>query len=509
MLEKYNKFLAEAGPKHWIFAARRDKEFMDEVYAKTSDMEGEPDGARIYFAVHNEPRICQNGNKRKFKSISAGIGFCGPAGKCPCAAKAVSDSLLETLSQKTDEDWKSRTEKTTITVQEKYGVSNVGQLEKTKEAHKAFYADTEKVSEAIAKNEETMLKKYGVRNALQLGFDRREPRQRHMEDETKRILNDKESFNEFISDKSIPRAAELLKITTGTIRNFIEAYNIKVDLNNSSYENEIQQFLTKNQIGFVQRTRKIIPPLELDFYIPSIKLGIEFNGLYFHSSAVIPDDKHKTKWVLAQNAGVKLLMINEDEWLYNADAIKSKILYCCGLSIRGVGARKLYIKEIDYNIAMDFCADNHIQGSPSTCMKAFGAFHGEKLVSVLTISKQRGIDSFEITRFCTDGKTYAGVFSRLLKEALKQYPRLVTFADLRYSDGGLYETTGFTRVSVLKPDYKYVYRNKSYHKSLYTKARIAEKFGIDMTNKTEREAMIEQGFHRIYDCGKIKYVIEC
>ena len=32
-----------------------------------------------------------------------------------------------------------------------------------------------------------------------------------------------------------------------------------------------------------------------------------------------------------------------------------------------------------------------------------------------------------------------------------------------------------------------------------------EKFGIDMTGKTEKDAMEELGYSRIWDCGKIKW----
>ena len=141
-------------------------------------------------------------------------------------------------------------------------------------------------------------------------------------------------------------------------------------------------------------------------------------------------------------------------------------------------------------------------------MDAFGAFHNNNLVSVITLSRQRGTSNLELSRFCTDGKIYAGVFSKIIKEIRKHYKEpILTFADLRYSDGNLYRKTGFTEVCRLKPDYRYVYRNKTYHKSSFSKNKIKTKFGIDVSKKTERQIMEELGYSRIYDCGKIKFIL--
>lgn len=129
------------------------------------------------------------------------------------------------------------------------------------------------------------------------------------------------------------------------------------------------------------------------------------------------------------------------------------------------------------------------------------------MVGVITLSRQRGTGVLDLNRFCTDGKTYAGLFSKLMKRIRQDYAEpIVTFADLRYSDGGLYERCGFERVGTIPPDYRYVKRGLTFHKSLFTKARIAKKFGMDMTGLTERAAMQEMGYSRIYDCGKIKYI---
>lgn len=61
-------------------------------------------------------------------------------------------------------------------------------------------------------------------------------------------------------------------------------------------------------------SRKIIPPLELDIYIPSLKLAIELNGTYYHSFKTVMDkDYHQNKSNLCRLLGIRLIHIYEFE----------------------------------------------------------------------------------------------------------------------------------------------------------------------------------------------------
>ena len=62
-----------------------------------------------------------------------------------------------------------------------------------------------------------------------------------------------------------------------------------VSSQSSSYELKIQNLLKDLNIPFEIHVRNIIPPKELDIYIPSKSLAIEINGCYWHS------DKEKPK----------------------------------------------------------------------------------------------------------------------------------------------------------------------------------------------------------------------
>ena len=59
----------------------------------------------------------------------------------------------------------------------------------------------------------------------------------------------------------------------------------------------------------VKRDRTAIAPYEIDIYIPSKKIGIEFNGTYWHSSIYKEKDYHFKKSRFAEKAGIRLIHI--------------------------------------------------------------------------------------------------------------------------------------------------------------------------------------------------------
>lgn len=53
---------------------------------------------------------------------------------------------------------------------------------------------------------------------------------------------------------------------------------------------------------------------EIDVYLPSLKLGFEANGLYWHSEKYKGKSYHEDKWQLARSNGIDLFWIWEDDW---------------------------------------------------------------------------------------------------------------------------------------------------------------------------------------------------
>ena len=86
----------------------------------------------------------------------------------------------------------------------------------------------------------------------------------------------------------------------------------------SKCEDEIYGFLLiflKSE-EIIRHDRKILDGREIDIYIPSKKVGIEYNGLKWHSEEFNKDfSYHLSKTEKAYKNGVKLIQIFEDEYL--------------------------------------------------------------------------------------------------------------------------------------------------------------------------------------------------
>ena len=158
----------------------------------------------------------------------------------------------------------------------------------------------------------TNLKRYGVSN----------PSQKNYSKEQKEILFDETEFTEFMKGKCISNAAKILKIDNSTIQSYIQKYHVYDYISGKSYiENEMKELLKKNEINFLQNTRKIIPPLELDFYLPDYQIAIEMNGDYWHSdqkllerTGMTSDEYHQMKTDRCLEQGIDLIHISESEW---------------------------------------------------------------------------------------------------------------------------------------------------------------------------------------------------
>lgn len=94
----------------------------------------------------------------------------------------------------------------------------------------------------------------------------------------------------------------------------------------SGQELKILEFIKSIYNGEIKTNVKtLINPFEIDIYIPELKIGIEFNGLYWHSDKFKDKNYHYEKHMRCKNIGIDLLQIWEDDWIYKTDIVKSII----------------------------------------------------------------------------------------------------------------------------------------------------------------------------------------
>ena len=96
----------------------------------------------------------------------------------------------------------------------------------------------------------------------------------------------------------------------------------------SKEEKELVKWLKKSiDEEIVVGSFEIIYPKQLDIYIPSKKIAIEFNGTYYHSIERGNNlTCHLNKTKMCEEKGIKLLHIWEDEWHYRKEETKNFIL---------------------------------------------------------------------------------------------------------------------------------------------------------------------------------------
>ena len=80
----------------------------------------------------------------------------------------------------------------------------------------------------------------------------------------------------------------------------------------SAAEVLIYKFLVQRGFNVRRHVRDIISPLEIDLYIEDLKIGIEYNGYYWHSRK----DKyyHQNKALKCRNKGIRLIQFYEKNW---------------------------------------------------------------------------------------------------------------------------------------------------------------------------------------------------
>jgi hypothetical protein len=284
----------------------------------------------------------------------------------------------------------------------------------------------------------------------------------------------------------------------------------KCGLSYDKSENELKEFLKSLNISFIENTRKIISPLELDIFIPSHNMAIEYNGLYWHSEIHKPSNYHLNKTELCEKQNVKLIHIFEDEWLFKQDIVKSRLKNLLGLTENRIYARKCVIKEVNIKKYKTFLDDNHIQGSVNSSIRV-GLYYNDELVSLMTFGKGRialggNSNQYELLRFCNKLNTNViGGADKLLKYFIKTYQpkEIISYADRRWSQGNLYEKLNFINTHTSAPNYWYIFGRKRKYRFGFRKS-ILVKEGFDI-NKTEHEIMLERNIYRIYDCGTIAY----
>lgn len=286
----------------------------------------------------------------------------------------------------------------------------------------------------------------------------------------------------------------------------------------SKANREISEFLTSLGVGHEMEASIPGTRWKLDLYIPEKSLGIELNGIYWHSDEYRDKNYHADKQAAASAAGIRIIHIFDDEWAGKRGVVEASITNALGKSTaRKVSARDCTAASVPTPAARVFMDLHHIQGFVGAS-GFYGLYLGTELVALGGFSmKERGRGGkaskthAELARYCTSASVRGGL-SKILKYAQADlgFSALTTFSDIRFFEGKSYEAVGFTSEGRIPPDYFYCKEGKRIHKSSLQKSRVKAKADLGLAlydpMYTELELSKLNGYSRVWDCGKIRWV---
>jgi len=366
----------------------------------------------------------------------------------PMKVQEIKEKAKESLHKKIQKEKDLINEKRKITNLNKWGLESYAETLEFKEYMKSFnlekwgklwYMQTDEFKE---KAKRTSLENWGCDNYLKSEFSRinfnisKDPQYIKFIGNKTNLMFCEKCKNQFEIASHLYTARK-----KSGLENICTICNPVGDFS-SLKEKDLLQFVEKNCESEVINSFR--DKLEIDIYIPELNLGIEFNGLFWHSEEYKDKNYHLEK----------------------TNYFKSK------------GILKI------------------------------GLFYKQELVSLMTFDHLEGRmkmleNHWNLNRFCNKINTnVVGGASKLFSYFVNKYQpkRVISYADKDWSEGKLYNILGFVKVSESSPDYKYIVDGRRRNKQNYKKSNL--NIGSELT---EAEFMKKSHILRIWDCGKIKY----
>jgi hypothetical protein len=431
------------------------------------------------------------------------------------------------------------------TMQEKYGTENAQQVQAFREKAQAtnmarrgvlYPGQSIPCREAIRK---TCQQKYGVTSVLMLPeiqeksrLRKRVPLQPHLDK-----LRSSDFWNQeyLVNQKSILQIAQELNLSDSTCGLYMHLYAPEIQIREVNWhsieELRLKAWVTQQlpgaqviQASLPEIARSLTgdshgtPRFSLDIYIPSHKLAIEYNGLYWHSTDFHPDPYYHLKKTQACEAlGIRLIHIWEDDWNLKRPLMESKLRHILGVATgTKVYPRQCVITVPTTQQKRDFYDAHHIKGDGAGFVTYALTHPVYGHLAMLTLKHTADPSVLDLNRFAVDtGFHVPGAFSKLLSHFLRSYTgswsSIITYADRCWSQGNVYLKNGFTLTHETPPAFHGVERTallKRVSRRAYTHERLARRFPefyMQSGHPSQLDVLKQAGVKVVYDCGNFAF----
>ena len=266
----------------------------------------------------------------------------------------------------------------------------------------------------------------------------------------------------------------------------------------------------------IRHDRSVLEDKELDIWVPSLSIAIEYDGIFWHSELNGNKGKkyHLKKTQQCEEKGIQLIHVFGHEWHQKKQVVKSALRHKLEKTENRIYARDCELRQIETSKKTSFLEQNHLQGPGKSSIK-MGLVQGDEIKAVMTFAKPKASHGankgVELVRYASNGSVVGGA-SRLLTNFIRDHDpdEIFTYADRRWSGKGesMYPKIGFEPAGASKPGYHYFRPeapNTLYHRFGFRKSRLEDKLEYFNPEMTEWENMVLNGFDRIWDCGHLKF----
>lgn len=505
-----------------LLRLKKDQNLMKKIMEYTNPILGDdpdiPFRQRYWHYENNVSGVpkcihCDEKSVTWFESQKSYRRYC--SSRCAKNDEPVKLKTKQTCLEKYGEETNLRSEQTKQKIRQtnltRYGVEHVFKSEQVKE--KIKQTNLTKYGETRASK--TTAVKAKIDDSHYSRYNRKRHSQSHIDSDIIDTKNNRELMLHWYKNLKMPitEIAERLNVNHAQLtHHFKKNLNIDISRHSTSVaERSLRDFILKYETNLVFNDRTLLKPKEIDILVPEKKVAIEVHGLAWHVEHMGKHSHyHYDKYKMCSNNGYQLLQITDLEYREKPNIVHSRILSVLGHNDK-IHARSCEVRLVGVAETKSFLNETHIQGYCISPIR-LGLYVDDRLVACMTFGRPRFNKhyEYELLRYSTlPFINVVGGPSKLFTYFVRHYnPKsIISYCDLRYGVGKMYEALGFKFERETGPNYWICKQGKTFENRVkFQKHKLHAILEVFDPSLTEYENLLRNNYDRFWDCGNKVFV---